>query len=74
MTEFRTTRQIKIMSSPACSPRYLMTIPAGTLVEFVGGRPVVDPADFHKVAGGNAHDMVHYYLWLPRDAVAESSS
>lgn len=70
MSEIRTTRQVKTMSSPACSPRYLMTIPAGTLVEIVSGRPVVALADLGKVEGSNAHDLAHYYVWLPQDAVS----
>ena len=58
-----TKRELKVWSSPACSPRYEMTIPAGTRCKFfAGGHPVVD--DVSKIIGGNAHDLAHHYVWL----------
>ena len=58
-----TTREIKQLSSPACSPQYTVTIPAGTCVRlFEAGRAVVE--DIAKVQGGNAHDLKHYYVWI----------
>lgn len=64
-----TKREIQKLSSPAQSPVYLMTIPAGTRCKMVDGRPVVD--DTSKVQGSNPHDLAHYYVWLNADDVEE---
>jgi hypothetical protein len=63
-----TARELTKLSSPACSPQYTMTIPAGTRVDYVDGMPVV--GDTSKVIGGNAHDLEHYYIWLDPNEVA----
>jgi hypothetical protein len=64
----RTVKDIKVMSSPACSPQYEMTVPKGTRCYVVNGLPVVD--DVSKVIGGNPHDLQHYYIWLNHSDVA----
>lgn len=63
MTNLVTRKELKVLSSPACWPRYTMTIPAGTRCKLMdNGHYVVD--DVSKVIGGNAHDLAHYYIWL----------
>lgn len=62
-----TNRTLHKLSSPACSPRYMMTIPAGTECTKVDGRWVV--ADTSKVVGSDSHDLEHYYIWLDADEV-----
>lgn len=57
-----TRTQLSKLSSPACSPRYTMTIPALTACKVVNGSWVVE--DTAKVIGGNDHDLNHYYIWL----------
>lgn len=58
----RTTHELVTVSSPACSPQYRMTIPAGTLCERIGESFVV--YETSKVIGGNAHDLEHYYIFV----------
>lgn len=67
--ELVTVRRLKKLSSPACSPQYTVTIPAGTRCEEKDSRFVV--ADTSKVTGSNAHDLEHYYVWLDDSEVAE---
>jgi hypothetical protein len=67
-----TKQELKVLSSPACSPQYEMTIPKGTRCEIVGDSAVVK--DTGKVIGGNAHDLEHYYIWLRSDDVEEQRS
>lgn len=68
-----TARELQKVSSPAQSPQYTMTIPAGTRCKIVDGRFVVD--DTSKVVGGNPHDLAHYYIWLDdADVIAESAN
>ena len=64
MTQYGyTKREIKQLSSPACSPQYTVTIPKGTRVRLpVPGAAVVD--DTATVIGSNAHDLQHYYVWI----------
>lgn len=62
MTNLVTRNEVKVLSSPACSPQYTMTVPAGTRCKIVQGKPVVD--DVSKVIGSNDHDLAHYYVWL----------
>ena len=61
MTQYR---EIKQLSSPACSPQYTVTIPKGTRVRLlpVPGAAMVD--DTAKVICSNAHDLQHYYVWI----------
>lgn len=68
-----TARELKKLSSPACSPQYTMTIPAGVRCARIatnsGPRPVV--ADVAKVINSNQHDLEHYYIWLDDADVVE---
>jgi 3D (Asp-Asp-Asp) domain-containing protein len=58
-----TKREIKQLSSPACSPQYTVTIPKGTRIRLpVPGAAVVD--DTAKVIGSNAEDLQHYFVWI----------
>jgi hypothetical protein len=68
----RTKRELKIQSSPAQHPQYTMTVPRGTRCELVDGCPVV--ADTSKVIGGNTHDLVHYYIWIPAGSVEDDGA
>lgn len=73
-----TKREITVLSSPACHPRYTMTVPAGTPVEIVKRTPrrtdyAVAPEGFHKVKGSNPHDLKHYYVWLDPADVERSA-
>ena len=68
-----TARELQKLSSPAQSPQYMMTVPAGARCKIVDGRFVVD--DTSKVTGGNQQDLVHYYIWLDdSEVVAESAN
>lgn len=67
-----TKRELKKLSSPACHPRYVMTVPAGTRCARLGDQFVVD--DTSKVVGGNAHDLAHYFIWLLPGDVEEVST
>ena len=63
-----TTREIKQLSNPACSPQYTVTIPVGTRCKL----PPIGPAyveEIEKVEGGNSHDLKYYYIWISRDDV-----
>jgi hypothetical protein len=71
-TKLVTARDLTKTSSPACSPQYQMTIPAGTRCKRLDQGIVVD--DTSRVAGGNAHDLAHYYIWLTEDDVTEIAS
>jgi 3D (Asp-Asp-Asp) domain-containing protein len=64
MTQYGyTKREIKQLSSPACSLQYTVTIPKGTRVRLpVAGAAVVD--DTAKVIGSNAADLQHYFTWI----------
>lgn len=68
-----TARKLEKLSSPACSPRYTMTIPAGTACKQVQIHRdwgwVVE--DVSRVIGGNAHDLEHHYIWLDDSEVIE---
>src|ERR1700679_3310188 len=58
-----TKREIRQLSSPACSPRYEVIIPAGTRCYVPqGGHAYVE--DTAKVRGSNAHDLAYYYVWV----------
>jgi hypothetical protein len=69
----KTNRDLTIVSSPACSPRYEMFVPKGTPVEHLKRSRrtdyVVAPEGFHHVRGSNPHDLTHYYIWLPADSI-----
>lgn len=72
----KTTRDLEIMSSPACSPQYVVRVPAGATVIAVphnGGRktPTGYALDRPQDCGVNAHDAKHYYFWVPTDAVED---
>lgn len=71
----RTRRDLEIVSSPACSPRYAVKVPAGAGVVAVpvnGGMqtPTGYALDRPQDYGVNPHDAAHYYFWVPADAVA----
>jgi hypothetical protein len=57
-----TSKELKKASSPAQSPQYTMTIPAGTRCVRKGNGIVV--ADISKVIGGNDHDLQRYHIWI----------
>jgi hypothetical protein len=61
-----TRREIKQLSSPACHPRYEITIPTGTRCKRVhkGGAAGYAVDDVARVQGSNAHDLAHYYVWV----------
>lgn len=62
-----TKREIKQLSSPACSPRYTVTIPAGTECEPVPRHPRrcgFAVKDVTKVIGSNPHDLKYYFVWI----------
>lgn len=65
----KTNCDLVITSSPACSPRYQIKVPAGAAVIHVagqgGGYAVSRPQDY----GANPHDAAHYYFWIAADAV-----
>jgi hypothetical protein len=65
----KTKTELRKLSSPACHPRYTVTIPAGTRCEKVADSWVV--ADISQVIGGNAHDLAHYYIWLNDNEVED---
>jgi hypothetical protein len=64
-----TTKELTKVSSPAESPQYTMTIPAGTRCAWKGNGIVV--ADLSKVIGGNDHDLQHYHIWIYESEVEE---
>jgi hypothetical protein len=64
-----TTKELTKVSSPAKSPQYTMTIPAGTRCARKGNGIVV--ADISKVIGANAHDLQQYHIWVYESEVEE---
>jgi hypothetical protein len=64
-----TSKELKKVSSPALSPQYTMTIPAGTRCARKGNGIVV--ADISKVIGGDEHDLQHYHIWIYESEVEE---
>ncbi len=70
----KTNRDLELTSSLACSPRYTVKVPKGAdviAVPYNGGRqtPTGYALDKPQDYGVNRHDAIHYYFWVPCDAV-----
>jgi hypothetical protein len=70
----KTNRDLEILSSLACSPRYSLRVPKGAAVIAVPtnaglktptGYALDRPQDY----GCSSHDAKHYFFWVPADAV-----
>ena len=72
-----TKREIRQLSSPACSPRYTVTIPAGTECELITRKPRRSDyavKDVSKVRGSNPHDLKYYFVWIDESEIEDRDS